>query len=167
MSYIGEIGLDFSREGKATRQKQIRSLRFVFSNIKDRPRFLSLHSRGVASDVLELLEEFSIKKAVFHWYSGSLSILDQALRSSHYFSVNTAMIRSTKGRRIIERLPNNRILTETDGPFIKIQGRAVKPVDVSSVLAYLADVWCSSVEQVAIQVESNFGEIVNTSDQKV
>jgi TatD DNase family protein len=76
------------------------------------------------------------------------------------------MIRSTKGKGIIERLPKDRVLTETDGPFIKIQGRSAKPVDVNSVLAYLADVWCSSVEKVAMQVESNFGDIMSPSDRK-
>ncbi len=156
VSYIGEVGLDFSKEGSATRQKQIKCLRFVFSNIKDRQRFLSIHSRGAANDVLELLEEFSIKKAVFHWYSGSLSILDQALRSGHYFSVNIAMIRSTKGRKIIERIPRDRILTETDGPFIKVQSRPIKPIDARSVLIYLADVWCLSLSEAEMQVESAF-----------
>ena len=159
-SYIGEVGLDFSREGWDTRDIQIESLRFVFNQIRDRPRFVSLHSRGAESTVLELLEEFNIKGAVFHWYSGPLTILERIVRSGHYFSVNPAMIRSKKGRNIINRIPPNRILTESDGPHVQLRNQPVKPTDIKSVLEVLRNIWGISFEEAQAQVMSNFMRLI-------
>ena len=50
----------YNKEGQDTKDIQIESLRFVFKQIQDRPRFVSLHSRSAESKVLELLEEFSL-----------------------------------------------------------------------------------------------------------
>ena len=159
-SYIGEIGLDFSKEGRDTKDIQIESLRFVFKQIQDRPRFVSLHSRGAENKVLELLEEFSIQGAVFHWYSGSLTVLDQVVQSGHYFSINPAMIRSKKGRNIINRIPLDRILTESDGPHIQLKNQSVRPIDIKGVLEVLGDIWGLSFQEVNGQVWSNFMKLL-------
>ena len=155
-SYIGEVGLDFSREGRDTRDVQLESLRFVFNEIQDRPRFVSLHSRSAESTVLELLEEFNIQGAVFHWYSGSLTILERAVQCGHYFSVNPAMVRSKKGRNIIDRIPLDRILTESDGPHVQLRNQPVRPTDLKVVLEVLQDIWGMSFEDTEAQVMSNF-----------
>ena len=159
-SYIGEVGLDFSRMGRDTKDIQLESLRFVFGQIQDRPRFVSLHSRGAESKVLELLEEFNIQSAVFHWYSGLLTVLDHAVQSGHYFSINPAMIRSQKGRNIIERIPLNRILTESDGPHVQLRNQPVKPTDIKGVLEALGGIWGMSFEESKAQVMSNFMELI-------
>lgn len=159
-SYIGEIGLDFSKDRRDTKNIQIESLRFVFKQIQDRPRFVSLHSRGAENKVLELLEEFSIRGAVFHWYSGSLTVLDQVVQSGHYFSINPAMIRSKKGRNIINRIPLDRILTESDGPHIQLKNQSVKPIDIKGVLEVLGDIWGVSFQEADGQVWSNFMKLL-------
>ena len=159
-SYIGEIGLDFSKEGRNTKDIQIESLRFVFEQIQNRPRFVSLHSRGAESKVLELLEEFNIQGAVFHWYSGSLTVLDQAVQSGHYFSVNTAMVRSKKGRNIINRIPLDRILTESDGPHIQLKNQPVRPSNIRGILEVLRDIWGISFQETDGQVWSNFMKLL-------
>ena len=159
-SYIGEVGLDFSTEGRDTRNVQIESLRFVFDRIQDRPRFVSLHSRGAESTVLELLEEFNIQGAVFHWYSGSLTILDRIVQSGHYFSVNPAMVCSKKGRSIIDRIPSNRILTESDGPHVQLKDRPVRPSDIKGVLEVLRNIWGMPFEETEAQVMSNFMKLI-------
>ena len=159
-SYIGEVGLDFSKAGRGTKDVQIESLRFVFKGIQDRPRFVSLHSRGAESKVLELLQEFNIRGTVFHWYSGPLTILDQAVQSGHYFSVNPSMVRSKKGRSIINRIPSDRILTESDGPHIQLRNQPVRPTDIKGVLETLRDIWGISFEESEAQVRSNFMKLI-------
>lgn len=159
-SYIGEIGLDFSKAGRDTKNIQIESLRFVFKQIQDRPRFVSLHSRGAESKMLELLGEFDIQGAVFHWYSGSLTVLDQAVQSGHYFSINPAMIRSKKGRNIIDRIPLDRILTESDGPHIQLGNQSVRPINIKGVLEVLGDIWEMPFQETEEQVWSNFMKLL-------
>lgn len=159
-SYIGEVGLDFSKEGQDTKNVQLQSLRFVFNQIQDRPRFVSLHSRGAERPVLELLEEFGIRHGVFHWYTGSLTNLDHAVQLGHYFSVNPAMTRSKKGRMIIERIPLDRVLTESDGPYVQLRNQPVKPSDIKGVLDVLCAIWGTTYQEAEAQVMSNFMRLV-------
>ncbi|MFI2859273.1 TatD family hydrolase [Paenibacillus sp. JSM ZJ436] len=159
-SYIGEIGLDFSSEGISTKTKQLQSLRHVLSHISDRPRFISLHSRRAESTVLQMLKEFSIQQAVFHWYSGSLSLIKAIVEEGHYFSINPAMIESANGCKIIAKIPRDRMLTETDGPFIKVEGNVVTSRDISLVLKYLSNFWECSYEDAELQVKNNFNKII-------
>jgi TatD DNase family protein len=159
-SYIGEIGLDFSREGIATKTKQIQSFRHVLTHISDRPRFITLHSRRAEPTVLQILEEFSIKGTVFHWYSGSLSFLKEIVAAGHYFSVNPAMLQSSNGCKIIAKIPQDRLLTETDGPFVKIGDKIVTSQDVSLVQKYLCSVWNCTYEDVERKIKENFNRVL-------
>ena len=107
-----------------------------------------------------MLEEFNIKGAVFHWYSGPLTVLDRAVQSGHYFSVNPAMIRSKKGKSIIDRIPSDRILTESDGPHVQLRNQPVRPTDIKRVLEVLRSIWGMSFEESKAQVTSNFMKLI-------
>lgn len=164
-SYIGEIGLDFSDKDNSKRQKQIDTLKKILQAINDRPRFISLHSRKAEKDLLDLLSENKIKSAVFHWYSGPLNLIDKAVNMGHYFSINPAMIKSKNGQRIIERIPPDRILTETDGPYVKIKGRPAEPKDVNLVVSYLNKIWDIPTAEVEYKIRSNFQMIIQHINQ--
>jgi len=159
-SFIGEIGLDFSRAGYHSRELQIDSLKFVLAALDGKPKFITLHSRRAESTVLRLLQEARRSPVVFHWYSGSLKTLDLALSSGHYFSINPAMITSPNGQKIIAHLPPNRVLTETDAPFVKVGTRVSEPRDVELVENYLASLWGVSRLEVTRSVRENFMAII-------
>lgn len=61
-------------------------------------------------------------------------MLEQAVAQGCYFSLNPAMMRSANGRRIADLLPPDRVLTETDGPFVQVGGRQARPADVATVV---------------------------------
>lgn len=65
------------------------------------------------------------------------------------------MLRSKKGREIAGLLPKSRTLTETDGPFAKIDGRPLRPFDVHLAEAELADIWAIPVEEVSATMRQN------------
>lgn len=116
-SYIGEIGLDFSKEGLATKDEQVAVLRELLSAIRDKKKIVSVHSRKAEKELLALLSEYEIENVVFHWYSGSVDLIPAILGRGYYFSVNEAMCLSKNGRAIIEKIPRDRVLTETDAPY--------------------------------------------------
>lgn len=159
-SYIGEIGLDFSREGINKKDLQIESFKRILSSISGKPKIISLHSRRAEKEVLQLLIENNIQNAIFHWYSGSISLIDKISKYGYYFSVNPAMIKSENGKKIIERIPKNLILTETDGPYIKIKDNLVRPKDVGLVEEFLAKKWSSTLSEVDEQIHKNFSCLV-------
>lgn len=116
-SYIGEIGLDFSREGYATKNAQIEVLRDVLGAIRGKKKLVSVHSRRAERELLELLTEYEIENVIFHWYSGPVTLVPEIVAHGYYFSINEAMTTSKNGQSVISRIPRERILTETDAPY--------------------------------------------------
>lgn len=164
-SYIGEVGLDNSPEGRGSFQRQMQSFEFVLRTIENQSKFLSIHSRSADKETLRLLKEFRRKQAVFHWYTGSLSVAEEILEQDHFFSINPAMIRSHKGQELLKILPRTAVLTETDGPHISHGRMKIKPGDVSSVYDYLADLWDLSESEVSFQIQQNLTTILSRLKQ--
>lgn len=159
-SYVGEVGLDFSPEGWETRRLQEASFRFVLELLRVQPKFVSIHSRRAEVAVLDALAEHGVRPAVFHWFTGSLSQVDRLIEQGHSCSINPAMVRSARGRAIIARLPLDRVLTETDGPYVTVHGRAALPMDVVEVETYLARVWEYTPTEVRQQLSRNLRAVI-------
>lgn len=153
--FVGEIGLDFSEHGIETKEKQLESFRFVLKQLQDAKCFVTLHSRRAEAAVLKVLNEYEISPVVFHWYSGSLKTLENIVAAGHYCSINSSMIKSKNGQKIINHIPKNHILTETDGPFIKINKRPAFPADVIYTHRYLSELWKDELPQVKSFLEKN------------
>jgi len=158
--YIGEVGLDFSPQGYATRDIQLASFQFVLDTLQGKPKFITLHSRRAEAAVLELLQRAGRSPVVFHWYSGPLTVMQSALEQGHYFSINPAMTLSPNGQKVIKNLPIDRVLTESDGPFVSIDNRPAVPSDVACVEAYLAQHWQNNIKEVQRQVLENFRSLL-------
>jgi len=97
---------------------------------------------------------------VLHWYSDTLTALRRATQQGCFFSVNPAMVRSKHGQEIIAATPRERVLTETDGPYVKVDGRPAEPGDVRLVLEFLAKEWGTSLEAATAQVFENYKSMV-------
>jgi TatD DNase family protein len=159
-SFIGESGLDFSREGFATRERQLTSFELALNCLENKPKFVTIHSRQAESTVLDLLEQEYSLPVVFHWYSGTLKNLERAANRGHFFSINPAMTWSKKGRIIIEEIPHDRVLTESDGPFIDLGGRQIVPADIHIVESVLAEMWETDALAVRSTVMQNFQRLM-------
>jgi len=161
VQFIGEIGLDFSRAGTMSRSEQLRIFRAIAEGLSGRRKFVTLHSRGAEEEVASILHESGVRECVFHWFSGAAKALKTVIEGGHYFSINTAMITAQKGRSLLSLVPRNRILTETDGPYVRIGSRPANPCDVGVVLSGIAGVWGVSVEEVESQVTDNYTHLCN------
>lgn len=98
--------------------------------------------------LLSLLKAYHIKNVIFHWYTGDLSLISKILDASYFFSINEAMVTTAKGKNIIDILPNNRILTETDSPFNRKN-------NLNKVYSYLSGIGCN--EQI---IDNNFKGLI-------
>jgi len=159
-SYIGEIGLDFSREGIGTKDIQIESFKKILYTLKDKNKIISLHSRRAEIDVLRLLVEYKIQNAIFHWYTGPVNLIKEIIDNGYYFSINPAMIRSANGKKIISMIPKHRVLTESDGPYVQIGNTSIKPKDIILVHDYLAELWGMKIEEISQLIDNNFSLLV-------
>lgn len=116
-SYIGEIGLDFSRVGVATKELQLEYLREILAVLRGQNKIVSVHSKRAEYELVHLLSDYNVRNVIFHWYSGSVDLIPEIIRLGYYFSVNEAMTLSSSGQRIIQNIPCDRILTESDAPY--------------------------------------------------
>jgi TatD DNase family protein len=155
-SYIGEVGLDFSREGFSTKETQIKSFKYVLDCVKGKNKILSLHSRRAEKETLQILLDKNIQNAIFHWYSGSISVLQNIVEADYYLSVNSAMIQSDNGKKIISKIPQELLLTETDFPYIQNS-------NITDVHNYLSELWSISKLEVKQIIDSNFKKILQTT----
>lgn len=159
-SYVGEIGLDFSREGKETKDIQLFYFTKLLEELKDKNKILSIHSRKAEKEVLKLLLDNDIKNAIFHWYTGPINLISEIANNGYFFSINPAMIKTKSGQEIISKIPITNLLTESDGPFIEYNNRNVKPKNVSVVIDYLSKITFSSNSEIDDQILRNFKVLI-------
>lgn len=165
-TYIGEVGLDFSAQGVPTRAVQEQAFTRVLQHVAGRGKVLSIHSRRAEARVLELLSAHGVGPAIFHWYSGPLETLDQILAAGHYCSINPAMVRGSSGQKVIGRIPRDRLLVETDGPYVRMGQRAAEPGDVGVVYNFLCTQWGCDESAAVAQVYLNFKALLPGSPSR-
>lgn len=117
--YVGEVGLDYSKEFVHTKDEQQRAFDYICSQSARMKRVMSIHSRKAEEDVLAMLLDNKVEYAVFHWFSGNKEMMYRIIEQGYYFSVNYSMLASKKGFDIINSIPIDRLLIETDAPFGK------------------------------------------------
>ncbi|MCB1471090.1 MAG: TatD family hydrolase [Rhizobiaceae bacterium] len=159
--YVGEVGLDGSPHLRDSFELQTQILRRILHACrKAGGRIISLHSRRAASKVLDLLEaEPSAGTPILHWFSGSARELERAAHLGCWFSVGPFMTGSAKGRKLIEMMPRERVLTETDSPFAQINGSPLAPWDVALAYPILGELWNCSAKEVDEQILANLRKL--------
>jgi len=124
---------------------------------------LSIHSIRAASKVLDHLDRYLSPdrgKCVLHWFTGSSSEAKRAVDHGCYFSINVEMLRSPKHRMLVAKLPLDRLLTETDGPFVERNGRPLRPRDISATVNELAAVRDIPSSEMAKVILKNLGALL-------
>ncbi len=159
--YVGEVGLDGGREFKRYWEDQVA----VFTRILNicraaGGRVMSLHSRRAAKAVLDALESHpGAGTPILHWFSGSNRELARAIDLGCWFSVGPAMLRGEKGRELTAKMPRDRLLTESDGPFALIAGRSAWPWEAGEAIADLGTIWSLSRADTERQLLANLSSL--------
>jgi TatD DNase family protein len=156
--YVGEVGLDFSAHGKSTKTAQLRVFDRLLAQAILRYKVVTVHSRGAEAVVIQRLRAASVL-AILHWYTGPLGLIEEALSAGLYFSINPAMLRSEKGRKVIAAVPHDRALTESDGPFAKSHGHPMGPSDMKTLVSDLARVWGINPNDARDQMYNNLASL--------
>jgi len=155
---VGEVGLDFSREGQASRRRQIQVFEAILVHSSVRSKVLTVHSRRAEVETIDRLAQARVP-AILHWYSGATKHIDRALGDGMCFSVNPTMLRSPTGLRVLAAVPPERILVETDGPYVKVSGRRVSPSDVPGVVRALSERWGMTPTEAAVRIAETWEKL--------
>lgn len=115
---IGEIGLDYYwRDDNKAEQKQIFAAQLELSHKLDLP--VLVHDREAHSDTLEFLKKYK-PKGVVHSFSGSVEMAEEILKLGMYIGVGGVITfkNAKKLPDVVKMLPEDRILLETDAPYL-------------------------------------------------
>ena len=154
---VGEVGLDGSRRFQHSYQAQRRVFNAVVEQCaKVGGRVLSIHSRQAVRDVLSILADHpGFGTAVLHWFSGSASELKAAADQGCWFSIGPAAFNSASGKALAKKLPHDRVVPESDGPFAQFNGATVMPWSADETARLLAALWEQPFDQIRHALDSN------------
>ena len=131
---LGEVGIDYKTRVKKPLQWEIFSQLLSIALHHKRP--VIVHSRFSHQRSHRMVKDSGIKKAVFHWYSGPLEILEKIIDDGFYVSATPALAYSPPHQAAMRAAPMERILVETDSP-VEYQGRISEPADLMITLEEL------------------------------
>ena len=126
---IGETGLDYFRNfSTRTNQRAVFEAQLeLAANIK-LPVFV--HDRESNGEVLELLQRFGISDVVIHCFTGSVDLLDAYLAFGCYIGITGWICderRGTELAKFADRIPDERLLIETDSPYLLPRNISPRP----------------------------------------
>ncbi|MEW5788338.1 MAG: Qat anti-phage system TatD family nuclease QatD [Pseudomonadota bacterium] len=163
--YVGEVGLDSGPRFFKSLDAQKRVFQHVLQRCAQAGgKIITVHSIRSAKSVLDLVETHlppERGKIVLHWFTGTKSEAKRALELGCYFSINAAMLNNERHTLMVQELPLDRLLTETDGPFTRVGERSSNPSDVSLVVEALGRLYQLPAKQVAKLVRDNLRNLVS------
>jgi len=160
---IGEAGLDYFYDN-APREAQVQGLRTHIAAARVTGLPLVIHARDADSDMAAILREESEKgafPAVLHCFSSGKALAETGIELGHYVSFSGILTfkKSDELRSIARELPVDRILVETDAPYLAPtprRGKRNEPAFVAHTAAVLAETRGVAVEAIAEQTSENF-----------
>lgn len=157
---IGEVGLDYHYDTPARdMQKEIFIEMIGLARDLDLP--IDIHDREAHGDTMEILRQYGKGlRGVFHCYSGSLEMTTELIRMGFYFGFTGTVVfpNSKRAKQVASRIPMERILIETDSPYLTpppYRGRRNEPAYVRYVAEEIARLRGLDVEYVTSQTTAN------------
>lgn len=162
--YVGEVGLDagprFYKSFDVQKEvfARVLSLCAAAGN-----KIVSTHSVRATKAVLDMIEQYmppARGRVVLHWFTGTTAEARRAVDLGCYFSVNAEMLVNEKRAVMTKALPLDRILTETDGPFTRIDARPTRPSDVWIAVEGLAQLHGMSQPDMSAKITRNLRNLL-------
>ena len=163
---IGEIGLDYHWN---TENKELQKKAFVeqikIANELNLP--IQIHTREAVVDTLEILKQNNVnKKGIFHCCPLNRELVKEGLKLGFYisFAGPVTFKNSKNATEIIEMVPNDKMLIETDSPYLSpepLRGKRNDPRNVKYIAKKIAEVKNITIEEVADITYENAMKILN------
>ncbi len=166
---VGECGLDYYHEKDETGRKR-QTKEFItqihFAQKNGLP--LVIHCRDAYEDLIEILKSEYKGEAIIHSFTDSWDTAKSFLNFGYYIALNAILIFDKTGKlpEVAKNLPSDRILIETDAPFLSpMRGKRNEPAYVVKVAEKIAELRGESLEQVAEYTFNNALKFYNINVQ--
>jgi TatD DNase family protein len=157
---LGEMGLDYHHHfAERTRQREFFEAQLELARQVSKP--VVIHCREAVDDTLAILKHFASVRAVFHCFTGSSAEASRIVQAGYLLGF-TGVVTYKKNddlREAARRTPKDRLLVETDAPYLSPEPMRKQKVNEPSLVVHvartIADVWGTSVEEVDQVTTSN------------
>jgi TatD DNase family protein len=155
---VGEIGLDYYRD-YAPRDAQAKLFIYQLSLAKKAGLPVVIHNRAADDDTLSILRQWFDGTVILHCFS-SVGLLDEALDRGYYvsFAGNVTYPQAAELREAAARIPADRILAETDCPYLApqpVRGKTNEPAFVVHTVAALAEARGEDPDDLTSKIDAN------------
>ncbi|MCF6411934.1 TatD family hydrolase [Pseudalkalibacillus salsuginis] len=158
---LGEMGLDYHWD-KSPKDIQMEVFRKQIRLAKKVDLPIVIHNREATEDVVRILEEENAEEVggIMHCYSGSLEIAKKCMDMNFYISFGGPVTfkNAKKPKEVAAEIPMDRILIETDCPFLSphpLRGKRNESSYVKYIAAQIAELKGMSVEEIAEKTSDN------------
>lgn len=159
---VGEIGLDYHYDF-SPRDVQHAVFRAQLQLARSRDLPIVIHTREAEDDTLRILAEEGgpALRGVFHCFTGDAAMAARALATGFYLSIPgvVSFPKAEPLRAALAQLPADRLLVETDSPYlapVPFRGKRNEPAHVAKVVDHVAAARGLSPQTVAVETDRNF-----------
>jgi TatD DNase family protein len=154
---VGEIGLDGHWVPEAFWAKQEQVFCELVRIAMAADKAIIIHTRKREKRTLELLRELGATRVDWHCFGGKVKLAQEIAAHGHYLSIPSNARRSQSFTRMLETLPRDRVLLETDCPYLGAEpGGGSEPAHVANTARYAAELWQTDLASVIDQTAENF-----------
>lgn len=167
---IGEIGLDFYRD-LSPRDIQRQAFREQIKMAQEIGKPIVIHDRDAHQEVMEIIkaEKAGKNQGIMHCYSGALPMANELIKLGFYISFAGPLTfkNASKAHEVAAKIPMDKILVETDCPYLSpepFRGKLNEPANVKYVAAKLAELRSKSIDEIAYLTNLNARKIYRIKD---
>jgi TatD DNase family protein len=122
VTVIGEIGLDryFVKE-EPLWKKQENIFKHFLDTATNHQYTVNLHGKYAEKELFEVLANYEPRNTVIHWFAGGRDLIKEGINRGYYFSVTPAVQYSERMQEVVQLVPLEQLLSESDGP-VKYKG---------------------------------------------
>mgnify|MGYP001770646520 FL=1 len=151
---IGEVGLDRRFLDPSTLPAQVKIFETQLETAKELGALVNVHAPDAWREAFDLLVRHGIERALFHWYSGPVTFIDDIARQGYYISINVAIKIQQRTREVAKRVPADRMVFESDGPY-DYHGLRLTPLMLPELANMVASLRGVDVGSLVAQVNAN------------
>lgn len=158
---VGEVGLDGHWVPESLWAEQERVFRALVAIALEADKPLIVHTRRRERRAFEILTEMGARRVCWHCFGGKVKLARQiADAPGQHFSIPANARRSESFTRMLETLPRDRLLLETDCPYLgPDRDRPNEPANVAGTSAYAAELWKVGADEVERRMGETFGRL--------
>ena len=160
---IGETGLDFYYEN-SNKENQIKSFIMHIEISQELGLPLVIHMRNAENETIDIIKTYYKKKefsGVIHCFTGTTEFMQNLLPYNFFFSISGIVTfkNSTELRETIKMIPINKILVETDSPYlapVPVRGMANEPANITHTVEYVSKMFNLNYSEFSEITTNNF-----------